>query len=283
VPWEAGGQGWDLEQPTSGFAEAATSPAADWDVTVSAPAGYTVLGTGTPQDGGRWLAVGARDMAFTIGRLSVVQATANAPHPVTVTVGVQDGVDADPAEFAARVVDALQAFALRFGAYPWRSYTLGITSGLNGGIEFPGHVMQGPETLGRTTTHEVAHQWFYALVGNNQARNPVLDEGLASYAELSHEGTLVAARDWLPPPEVSMKAGQGMSFWEQHLDAYYLGVYVQGARGLDALGPPEEVDCALRRYVAENALAIATPAKLLAALSTVFPNAVGVLVPYGIG
>jgi hypothetical protein len=100
---------------------------------------------------------------------------------------------------------------------------------------------------------------------------------------LSHEGTLEAAREWLPPPEVATKAGQGMSFWEQHLDAYYLGVYVQGARGLSALGPTDQVDCALRRYVAENALAIATPAKLLAALTTVFPNAAAVLVPYGIG
>ena len=74
-----------------------------------------------------------------------------------------------------------------------------------------------------------------------------------------------------------------MEFWEQHLDAYYLGVYVQGARGLAALGPTDDVDCALRRYVAGEAFAIATPAQLLAALSSVFPNAAALLVPYGVG
>ncbi len=31
--------------------------------------------------------------------------------------------------------------------------------------------------------HEIAHQWFFSLVGNNQAMEPWLDEALATYAE----------------------------------------------------------------------------------------------------
>jgi aminopeptidase N len=143
--------------------------------------------------------------------------------------------------------------------------------------------MLGPATIERTTSHEVAHQWFYALVGNDQARDPVLDEGLASYAELSHEGLLETAQTWAAPAEAVAQANRPMSFWEQHLDAYYLGVYVQGARALASLGPTDEVDCALRRYVAGQAFATATPEHLLAALSSVFPNAVALLVPYGVG
>lgn len=285
VPWEPGGRGWDLDPPTSGFAEAATSPAADWDVTVNVPDGYRVLGSGRSSDGTRWLAAGARDVAFTIGRFTVVQATAAAPQPVAVTVGVAESLAGteDATAYATEAVTALEAFAARFGAYPWRQLTMAVSGDLAGGIEFPGHVMLGPGTIGRTNVHEVAHQWFYGLVGNNQARDPVLDEGLASYAELSQQGLLETARDWVPPPEAVSQANRSMEFWEQHLDAYYLGVYVQGARALAALGATADVDCALRRYVAAEAFAIATPAPLLAALTSVFPDASAVLVPFGVG
>ena len=34
------------------------------------------------------------------------------------------------------------------------------------------------------TVHEIAHQWFYAQVGNDQANEPYLDETLATYSEL---------------------------------------------------------------------------------------------------
>ena len=50
------------------------------------------------------------------------------------------------------------------------------------GIEYPTMIFLGTGTAGALTTHEVAHQWFYSLVGNDQARDPVLDEGLATYA-----------------------------------------------------------------------------------------------------
>jgi aminopeptidase N len=44
------------------------------------------------------------------------------------------------------------------------------------------------EPFGVATTHEIAHQWWYGLVGNDQYRDPWLDESFASY---SHE--------WLVP------------------------------------------------------------------------------------
>jgi aminopeptidase N len=38
--------------------------------------------------------------------------------------------------------------------------------------------------LEATIAHEVAHQWFYGLVGNDQIDEPWLDEALAQYATL---------------------------------------------------------------------------------------------------
>ena len=73
-----------------------------------------------------------------------------------------------------------------------------------------------------------------------------------------------------------------MTFWDQHQDNYSEGVYWRGAQALDALGPADAVNCALRRYVAEHAYGIATTPGLVASLAEVFPDAAKVLEPFGI-
>ena len=222
-----------------------------------------------------------RDVGVSVGRFTTVEGTAAAPGPVRVVVGVHDGVGEDPAAYRDRVVDALQDLSGRYGGYPWPSFSLAITPDFPGGIEYPGHVMQGPGTIGRTTPHEVGHQWFYALVGNDQGRDPVLDEGLATWAESRAD----ADRDVLAedvPGDAEGRAGAPMTYWESHRSSYYRGVYVQGAQALAALGDPDRVDCALRRYVAERAFAIARPADLVGALATGFPDAPATLGRFGV-
>ena len=81
----------------------------------------------------------------------------------------------------------------------------------------------------------------------------MLDEGLATYAEAVHEGTLDAFAGRRRPAGAAGPAGEPMTCWEDRFDQYYLGVYVQGAQAVAALGPVESVDCGLRRYVATNA------------------------------
>jgi hypothetical protein len=281
LAWEPGA-GWALEPPTSGFAEATTSPAADWSLRLDVTPGYDVLASGRRQADGRWLAVGARDVGISVGHFAFATAVVDAPHPVEVTVGVDAGAGEDPAAYLGRVADALDAMADRYGAYPFDTFSLAITPGLDGGIEHPGHVMQGPGTVGRTTPHEVAHQWFYGLVGNDQGRDPWLDEGLASWAEFRHEGALdtAAARDI--PADAEGRAGAPMTYWEGHQRSYYRGVYVQPAAALAGLGEPELIDCALRLYVAANAWQLARPSDLLDALEVVFPDADDRLAAVGI-
>jgi Peptidase family M1 domain len=66
---------------------------------------------------------------------------------------------------------------------PYRSPTLDIvlTRLPYAGIEYPEIVFSDPDRA--TITHEVAHQWFYAIVGDNQYREPWLDESFASWSE----------------------------------------------------------------------------------------------------
>ncbi|HEX2063590.1 MAG TPA: hypothetical protein VHE80_04125, partial [Acidimicrobiales bacterium] len=182
LAWEPG-VGWATDPPTSAFAEATSSPAADFDVRIDVPPGLQVLSTGTPAGPGRWTAGAVPDFGISVGRFTTATATAHAPLPVQVTVGVAAGTGESPGRYLSRVVQALEDFSRRYGAYPWPSYSLAVTPGLSGGIEYPMHVFQGPGTAGRTTPHEVAHMWFYGLVATNQGATPWIDEGLATYAE----------------------------------------------------------------------------------------------------
>jgi hypothetical protein len=159
---------------------------------------------------------------------------------------------------------------------------MAVTPVLSGGIEYPSHVMQGPNTIGRTTTHELGHQWFYGLVGNDQARDPWLDEGLASYAEGRGENSLDEFNTLAMPADARGHLADTMAYWSAHQSSYYRGVYVQGARAVASLGPVDRVDCALRVYVARNAYRIARDSDLVAAAREVFSNAPTVLAGFGI-
>ena len=118
-----------------------------------------------------------RDVALSIGHFRV--AHADSANGVAVTVGVAEGI----ADIARDLCHQDRApswsnFSARFGPYPWPAYTVAITPGLlPAASSIRCHVMQGPGTIGRTTTHEVAHQWFYGLVGNDQGARPVARRG----------------------------------------------------------------------------------------------------------
>lgn len=45
------------------------------------------------------------------------------------------------------------------------------------------------------TSHEVAHQWFYAVVGNNCYEEPWLDESFASFCALAYQSKDLSQQD----------------------------------------------------------------------------------------
>jgi hypothetical protein len=202
--------------------------------------------------------------------------------PVAVTIGVQQGISESPQAYVDKAVRVIRDFSARFGAYPWPTYTMAVTPTLQGGIEFPMHVMQGPGHLGRTTSHEIGHEWFYGLVHDDQGRDPWIDEGLATYAESRFEHSEASFRTRSIPADGRGRLGEPMTYWERHEASYYRSVYVQGAQALMALGPLDRVDCALRHVVARTAYRVAKPADVIAALAAVFPDAAAVFARYGV-
>ena len=285
------GTGWALDPPTTAHGEASTFPHAIFDLGVSIPAGLTVLGTGLPATGASGGASGATvalhadavpDIGLSIGRFRIASGTTRSGVPVT--VGVAPGIAEDPGAYLAKAVAVVDSFGPRFGAYPWPNYTLAITSTLKGGIEYPGHVMQGPGSIGRTTSHEIGHEYFYALVVNDQGRDPWIDEALATWAEAAWEQSLASLQAKSIPADAVGRAGLPMTYWDGHSASYYRGVYVQGTQALARLGTPAAVDCALAEVVARYAYKIVGAADVVAVFRARFPSTVdSALHPAGLG
>jgi hypothetical protein len=217
------------------------------------------------------------------GDYEIAHATASAPAPVRVTVGVHNGVGPSAATFASRIVRALEDLSRRYGPYPWSTLHMAIVPGLgSAGIEYPTMILQGVESLDFATTHEVAHQWFYSLVGSNPARHPWMDEGVTMYSNAITDDTIDFFLDQDIPSTVAGHMGEPMTFWDEHQDDYFEGIYLQAVHAFDALGPSARVDCALTRYVAANAYGIAHPVDLLDALAAEIPGARSTLRTFGI-
>ncbi len=91
-------------------------------------------------------------------------------------------------ESLSTATKALRYFSSTFGKYPYAKLDVVETDFCYGGMEYPCLVMitSGLEKRSYETAiiHEIAHQWWYGLVGNDQVREAYLDEGLAEYSTL---------------------------------------------------------------------------------------------------
>lgn len=269
-------RGWLTDPPVQILGETAATPAADFDLHVHAPPGYRVLATGAPLGGGRFHARAVRDIGLAVGRFRVQTATENG-----VTVRVASVAGAPNILELAR--NALRELSARYGPYSWRNYTVVVPPDLHDvGIEYPTLTFVGASGYPRLfVDHETAHQWFYSLVGNDQARDPWLDETLATWAQL-RLGAAEPRPQAALPRAAARHVGAPMSYWNHHGDWYFYGVYGAGVRALLSLGNASAVDCALRSYVARRAYSIAQPGDLLDELNRVIPGAERRLRAFGI-
>jgi Peptidase family M1 domain len=89
---------------------------------------------------------------------------------------------------------ALEVFNSIFSPYPHDSLSV-VEADFLDGMEFDGLIFlshafydyyTGDEKSNLTiiAAHEVAHQWWYGLIGNDQAEEPWLDEALSTYSEV---------------------------------------------------------------------------------------------------
>ncbi len=107
-------------------------------------------------------------------------------------VALREGsVTANDVAFAA-----IDIFSREIGLYPYTEFDVLATYTNALGVEYPGitainqNLYKGGQDLSgtpnqvyleSTVAHEVGHQWFYGVVGNDQVNQPWLDESLTQY------------------------------------------------------------------------------------------------------
>ena len=181
-------EGWHLD-PDTATGDPTYSLAAVWRTTVRVPVALSVASTGAElsdtidaRSGMRVFVAfspHARDFGLAIGRMSLRVASADG---VRVRVFYPSRCSRASADEALRgAVAALRRYTAWYGPYGAPELDIVLVGLGAGSQEFPELVLSDPD-LG-TVAHEVAHQWFYGIVGDDQYREPWLDEAFASWNE----------------------------------------------------------------------------------------------------
>jgi hypothetical protein len=128
-----------------------------------------------------------------------------------------------------RATWAVQHLSALAGTFPYPQYTIAESAG-GYGMESPAHTWMPPIDSSRLpylVTHETAHQWFYAEVGNDQAREPFADEAMA---DLLTRTALSSFRS-----STCSSNRLDLTIYQYSSSCYYELVYVKGANVLDGV------------------------------------------------
>ncbi|WP_416977514.1 M1 family aminopeptidase [Streptomyces sp. T028] len=245
------GAGWHLD-PYTNNGESFYSLAADFKVTLDHPTTLLVPATGTSVDtagsSGRTVttatATQVRDFAWAAGPFSKISGTSTAGTPINVYS--VSGISSSGAQsMLSTAKTAVDAHAARFGAYPYGELDAVIDNNFwFGGMEYPGFVLDLVSTT--ALTHEIGHQWWYGIVGDDEYNSPWLDESFTDYATdlaLGSTGTNCwNSVSWASSAE---KITNSMAYWDTHSSRYGTVVYGYGKCALHDL----------RRLIGDTAMA----------------------------
>jgi len=249
VPYSGG---WLLHPPAE-LGEHLTYEAAVFDVTLTLadPVMPVTLAASAPAEAvaESWHYFLQNARTFVFSASSAYRSISYTIEGVTVTSYYFSEEEAQARAVLDQAVKALTTFGTLFGAYPYPSLSI-VESPFYDGMEYDGLLFLSHEFyLGYDGTmlnylidiavHETAHQWWFGLVGNDQALAPWLDEALATYSEkLFYEKNHPDVTKWwdfrvnayVPTGWVDSDIYHGGDF-----RSYTNSVYLRGAQFLEAL------------------------------------------------
>ncbi len=137
-------------------------------------------------------------------------------------------VNLNPDALAQHTIAALDEFTSRVGPYRYGQLTV-AESHVGYAMESPSLIWipgNSPASNVRyLVTHEIAHQWFYGMVGNDQGGQPFADEAMAEFLTRN----LIGHRASRCAQDVLDKR-----VWDYTKSCYYELLYVQGDNYIDA-------------------------------------------------
>ena len=190
------GGAWDIGWP-DGRGDFVNSETALYELTLTAPADWQIISTGVVRDGrldggqqtARIISGPQRDVMVAVAQYEAISSDAEGTR---ITAYFRPGHANGGRIVLDSAIRALQTYNTRYGRYPLAELDLlEVDARTFFGVEYPGMILLQsnlytgrPGELAITTAHEVGHQWWYSLVGNDVQTEAWLDEALASYSEI---------------------------------------------------------------------------------------------------
>ncbi len=279
LPPYVSGEGW-LAHQAGFFGEHLAYESADFQVRIRLEDDrpeLTVAASAPATRDGDWRVYrldAARNFAWSVSHLYTVTSTSVGDVEV---LGYAFPAHAESGAVTLQVTaEALALYNDLFGAYPHQTLSV-VEADFLDGMEFDGlyflsnafyNLYRGgyDDYLTAIAAHETSHQWWYGLVGNDQALEPWLDEALATYSErLYYERLHPEALDWWWVYRINYYEPRGWVdgsiYNPEGYRAYRDAVYLNGAEFLEALRDQigdQAFLAILKQYATENARQIAT-------------------------
>jgi hypothetical protein len=235
------GAGWHLD-PYTNNGESFYSLASDFKVTLDHPTSLSVPATGTsvdtPGSSGRTVTTATaskvRDFAWGAGPFQKISGTSSGG--VAVNIYWVSGISSSSAQSMLNVAKAaLDQHSSRFWNYPYGEADVILDNNFwFGGMEYPGFILDLVSST--ALAHELAHQWWYGIVGDDEYTSPWLDEAFADYATDLYNGISGSGCwnnvSWQSSAE---KITNSMAYWDAHSSRYSTVVYGYGKCALHDL------------------------------------------------
>jgi hypothetical protein len=283
--------GWSLEVPPP-FGDLTSQPAGYYLLRLQFPADMTLISSGrilqqAPKDADQVVLIAdgpARDLYLAAGE-SLAHA-AREDRGISLVDYARPEYSSAMSQVNEITASALDIFEELLSPYPYTELETFATPMQALGIEYPGVIgltdrLYDPEAtisgipsqayFEFTVVHEVAHQWFYNLIGNDQVADPWLDEALAQYMtglyareRYGQQGYEQARASWVArwdrvdrePIPIGLPSGSYSS------KEYGAIVYGRGPLFIEALADEmgeEEFGRFLKRYVDQLRWEVSTP------------------------
>ena len=121
--------------------------------------------------------------------------------------------------------ETMERFDDAFGPFPYPEMDMVLSAFTSfSGMEYPTIIFTNPDR--HTVAHELAHQYWYGIVGDDQFDEPWLDESFATWSQFLPSEPWVGCRAYEWPSE-SANLTNDMAYWSAHQNEYWI-VYDQG-------------------------------------------------------